>query len=161
FGKDVSKLSLAQGAALAGVIRSPQTYEPIHHPKASRARRDLVLERMRELSYITGAQQKRASSGPVGASAHPLPASRAPYFVEYIKQQIINDPRIAPTAAERERALYYGGLRIQTTLDSSLQTEAGKAVAQVLDRPKDPSSALVSIDPTTGAVRAMVGGKDF
>ncbi|TMK53646.1 MAG: monofunctional biosynthetic peptidoglycan transglycosylase, partial [Actinobacteria bacterium] len=90
-----------------------------------------------------------------------MPPSIAPYFVEYIKQQIINDPRIAPTAAERERALFYGGLRIQTTLDPSLQNEAGKASAQVLNRSSDPSSALVSIDPTTGAVRAMVGGKDF
>ena len=161
FGKDVSKLSLAQAAILAGVIRSPQTYEPIHHPKAARARRDLVLQRMRELSYITADQVKKSSRGPVVASAHPLPASTAPYFVEYIKQQIINDPRIAPTVAERERALYYGGLRIQTTLDSSLQSEAGKAAAQVLNHPNDPSSALVSIDPTTGAVRAMVGGKDF
>ncbi|HEV2686264.1 MAG TPA: biosynthetic peptidoglycan transglycosylase, partial [Actinomycetota bacterium] len=53
FGLDVSKLSLAQAATLAGVIRSPETYEPIHHPKAARARRDLVLQRMRELSYIT------------------------------------------------------------------------------------------------------------
>jgi penicillin-binding protein 1A len=161
FGLDVSKLSLAQAATLAGVIRSPETYEPIDHPKAARARRDLVLQRMRELSYITQAQQKSASKGPVVASAHPLPPSIAPYFVEYIKQQIINDPRIAPTAAERERALFYGGLRIQTTLDSSLQSEAGKAAAQVLNRSSDPSSALVSIDPATGAVRAMVGGKDF
>ena len=161
FGIDVSKLSLAQAATLAGVIRSPETYEPIHHPKGARARRDLVLQRMRELSYITPAQQKTSSTGPVVASAHPLPPSIAPYFVEYIKQQIINDPRIAPTAAERERALFYGGLRIQTTLDSSLQSEAGKASAQVLNRSSDPSSALVSIDPTTGAVRAMVGGTDF
>src|SRR5579864_5503761 len=161
FGLDVSKLSLAQAATLAGMIRSPETYEPIGHPKAARARRDLVLQRMSELSYITPGQQKTASSGPVVASAHPLPPSIAPYFVEYIKQQIINDPRIAPTAAERERALFYGGLRIQTTLDSSLQSEAGKAAAQVLNRSSDPSSALVSIDPATGAVRAMVGGKDF
>ena len=161
FGLDVSKLSLAQAATLAGVIRSPQTYEPIHHPKTARVRRDLVLQRMRELNYITPAQQKSASSSPVVASAHPLAPSIAPYFVEFIKQQIINDPRIGPTAAERERALFYGGLRIQTTLDSPLQTEAGKAAAQVLNRSSDPSSALVSIDPTTGAVRAMVGGKDF
>jgi penicillin-binding protein 1A len=161
FGLDVSKLSLAQGATLAGVIRAPEMYEPIHHPKASRARRDLVLQRMRELNYISSAQQKSASQRPVVASAHPLPPSIAPYFVEYIKQQIINDPRIAPTAAERERLLFYGGLRIQTTLDSALQSQAGKAAAQVLNRSSDPSSALVSIDPTTGAVRTMVGGKDF
>ena len=161
FGLDVSKLSLAQAATLAGVIRSPQTYEPVHHPKAARARRDLVLQRMQELNYITPAQQRSAASSPVVASAHPLAPSIAPYFVEFIKQQIINDPRMGPTAAERERALFYGGLRIQTTLDSSLQSEAGKAAAQVLNRSSDPSSALVSIDPTTGAVRAMVGGKDF
>jgi len=161
FGVDVSKLTLSQAATLAGVIRSPKDYEPIRHAKAARARRDLVLQRMKELNYISDAQRKQASRGPVVAKAHPLPASTAPYFVEYIKQQIIDDPRIAPTAAERERALYYGGLRIQTTLDSSLQTQAGKASAQVLNRSSDPSSALVSIDPATGAVRAMVGGKDF
>jgi penicillin-binding protein 1A len=161
FGRDVSKLTLSQSATLAGVIRSPQTSEPIQHAKAARARRDLVLQRMKELSYITDDQRKKASRGPIVATAHPLPPSTAPYFVEYIKQQIIDDPRIGPTAAARERALYYGGLRIQTTLDSALQTEAGKASADVLNRAGDPSSALVSIDPTTGAVRAMVGGKDF
>ncbi|HJT38046.1 MAG TPA: PBP1A family penicillin-binding protein [Actinomycetota bacterium] len=161
FGIDVSKLSLAQAATLAGIIRSPETYEPVHHPKAARARRDVVLQRMQELGYISVAQQKAASRGPVIASAHPLPPSTAPYFVEFIEQQLMNDPRIGATPADRERALFYGGLRIQTTLDTSLQSEASKASAQVLDLPSDPSSALVSIDPTTGAVRAMVGGKDF
>jgi penicillin-binding protein 1A len=161
FGRDVSKVTLTQSAILAGIIRSPQTTEPIHHAGAARTRRDLVLQRMKELGFITADQQKKASRGPIVATAHVLPPSTAPYFVEYIKQQIIDDPRIAPTAAERERALYYGGLRIQTTLDTALQTEAGTASAQVLNRASDPSSALVSIDATTGAVRAMAGGKDF
>jgi penicillin-binding protein 1A len=116
---------------------------------------------MQDLKYISPQAAKKAKAQPLGAKAHPLPASSAPYFVEYIKQQILNDKRFGATSADRARALFQAGLRIQTTLDYPLQVQAGKAAADVLNRKGDPSSALVSIDPATGAVRAMVGGRDF
>jgi len=161
FGIDVSKLNLAQAAMLAGVIKAPEDFEPIHHAKDARARRNVVLQRMLVLKYITKDQQKKASRAGLGASKHPLPKATAPYFVEYIKQQILNDDRFGKTPADRARVLFQAGLRIQTTLDPSLQDEAAKASKEVLDRASDPSSALVSIKPDSGEVRAMVGGSDF
>ncbi|MGZ4204120.1 MAG: penicillin-binding protein [Actinomycetota bacterium] len=161
FGEGAAKLTLAQSALLAGVIRAPEDYEPLRHANQAKARRNTVLQRMADLDYIAQKQADAAKRTALGAKAHPLPAATAPYFVEFVKQQILSDPRFGATAKERANALFQAGLRIQTTLDSSLQTEAARASAQVLNRSSDPSSALVSIDPTTGAVRAMVGGQDF
>ncbi|MGH2783900.1 MAG: penicillin-binding protein, partial [Actinomycetota bacterium] len=84
-----------------------------------------------------------------------------PYFVEFIKEQILDDPKFGETRAERAAALFQGGLKIHTTLDLKLQKGASKAVSDVLTSPKDPAAALVSIEPSTGKVRAMVGGSDF
>jgi penicillin-binding protein 1A len=161
FGIDVTKINLVQAATLAGIIKAPEEFEPIRHAKDARGRRNVVLQRMAILKYITKDQASKASRAKLGTSAHPLPKATAPYFVEYIKQQILDDPRFGKTAADRARVLFQAGLRIQTTLDPSLQNEAAKASREVLNRSTDPSSALVSIDPSTGSVRAMVGGSDF
>ncbi|MBI4728646.1 MAG: PBP1A family penicillin-binding protein [Acidobacteria bacterium] len=161
FGKDVTKLGLTESALLAGIIKAPNDWEPIGNPKAARGRRNLVLKRMADEGYVTRAQAERAARRPLGASPHPLPKPVEPYFVEYVKSQIQRDPRFGATRQERADAIFRGGLRIETTLDLRLQKAARDAVDEVLDRPADPAAALVSIDPGTGAVRAMVGGNDF
>jgi penicillin-binding protein 1A len=161
FGTKVDQLTLAQSALLAGLIRAPERYDPLRHAEAARARRNLVLDRMAELGHITRAEAARAKAEPLGAAPHPLPAPVEPYFVEFVKEQILSDPRFGATRADRARALFQGGLRIHTTLDLRLQRAAAAAVSQVLTSPNDPAAALVAIDPATGAVKAMVGGRDF
>ncbi|MFN2615058.1 MAG: transglycosylase domain-containing protein, partial [Actinomycetota bacterium] len=161
FGESVDKLTLDQSALLAGIIKAPEDFEPIRHAAVARTRRSVVLHRMLAEHYITQEKLHAADRLPLGAKAHPLAADATPYFVEYVKRQIEADPRFGDTVEERDNALFRGGLRIQTTLDLALENAARKAVDGVLDRPKDPEAALVSIDPSTGAVRAIISGRNI
>jgi penicillin-binding protein 1A len=163
FRTQPMKLTLAQAALLAGLIRSPGSLNPFDQPKASIDRRAHVLRRMREEHMITPAEEAATAKAPLGLTKRrpPLGTLRHPYFVEFVKQQVLADPAFGATEAERASAFFRGGLQIQTTLDHRLQIYAEEAVANVLDRPGDPDAALVAIDPKTGAVRAMVGGRDF
>ncbi|PKQ10025.1 MAG: hypothetical protein CVT69_01890, partial [Actinobacteria bacterium HGW-Actinobacteria-9] len=153
FNTSASSLRLAQSATLAAVIRSPGRYSPINAPDEVVARRDLVLEKMREQGFITG-EEERAARGEALEVAQPsdVPAV-APYFVEYVKQQLIE--------ALGADAVFEGGLRVYTTLDPVLQASAERAGASILGRRGDPEYALMSIDYTTGHIVAMIGGRDF
>ncbi|MGH2792872.1 MAG: penicillin-binding protein [Actinomycetota bacterium] len=161
FGKKISKVTLAEAALLAGVIRAPERYGPLADAKSALSRRNLVLDRMAILGYATRVEADAAKAQPIKASAHALPKPVEPYFVEFIKDQILDNPKFGETRAERAAALFQGGLKIHTTLDLKLQRAASKAVSDVLTSPKDPAAALVSIEPSTGKVKAMVGGSDF
>ena len=158
-----AKLSLAQATLLAGVIHAPETLNPFDDPKEAVARRRFVLRRMREEGMISLADEAKAAKEPLVLAQRktPLGTLRYPYFVEFVKQQVLSDPAFGATEAERAHALFDGGLQITTTLDRRLQDAAESAVAGVLDHPGDPEAAVVAIDPHTGAVRAMVGGRNF
>jgi penicillin-binding protein 1A len=156
-------LTLAQASLLAGVIHAPQSLNPFDAPKAATARRAYVLRRMREESLITPAQEAAAAREPLNLTTRrpPLGTLRYPYFVEFVKQQILADPAFGENEAQRAQTLYGGGLQIITTLEPKLQDAAEAAVAKVLDHGGDPDAALVAIDPKSGAVRAMVGGRNY
>ncbi|MCU1430134.1 MAG: penicillin-binding protein family [Actinomycetia bacterium] len=163
FGTSASRLTLPQAALLAAVIRAPENYNPYTHKRAARLRRNLVLDKMAQYGHLTKQAAARAKSAPLGVSdrswKHP---SLAPYFVDQVKQFVLDHREFGATVAERRRALYAGGLKIQTALDPRLQALAEDAVAKVLvDPAHDPSAALVSIDPRTGHVKAYVGGRDY
>jgi len=153
FGKDLGTLTTAECAMIAGLVRSPGNYSPRNDPEAAKARRDTVLGQMLEQGYIDQATHDAAVAEPFTLAA-PEPASHAaPYFVEWVKQSLIDS--YGPDA------VFKGGLRVKTTIDPAMQAAAESAIASVLDRPEDPSAAIVAIDPKTGEVRALVGGKDF
>jgi penicillin-binding protein 1A len=156
-------LTLAQAALLAGVIHAPGTLDPFDDPAASLARRAYVLRRMRQEHMITHEQELAAAKEPIGLTKRkpPLGTLRYPYFVEFVKQQVLADPAFGATPEERARALFDGGLQITTTLDRRMQEAAEDAVRTTLPYATDPEAALVAIDPRTGAVRAMVGGRNF
>lgn len=153
FGKAVGKLSVAQSATLAGVIKSPARYSPYLDPTAANARRDIVLGQMRDQGYIDATTYQDAVADPIKTTGLKRGSKIAPYFVEYLKTQLV--------ALYGEDAVYRGGLRVTTTLDLKAQKAAENAVASALNRKSDPSAALVSIDPKTGQIIAMVGGRDF
>ncbi|HUQ38592.1 MAG TPA: transglycosylase domain-containing protein [Acidimicrobiales bacterium] len=163
FGLGAEKLGLAQSALLAGLIRSPNALDPYDHPEAALRRRATVLAKMAEL-HLAGPQAIAAAHAePLGVTLKPA-ADRypAPHFVEQVKRLVLDDPRFGTTPQARRDALFRGGLRIHTTLDLQHQAEAEKAVSLVLSRPgRDPAAALVSLEPATGYVRALVGGADF
>src|SRR5205823_14978878 len=163
FGKPASAVSLAQGALLAGLIQAPERYDPFAAPDAAFARRQVVLARMRDVHAAAEADIASAEAEPLGVAPKPADARyRAGYFVERVKRFILDDPRFGATPAERRRLLFEEGLRIQTTVDLRLQQAAEDAVKGVLRNPAtDPSGAVVVLDPKTGFVKALVGGRDF
>lgn len=153
FGKSVDKLSVAEAAVLAGVIKSPARYSPYLEPTAAKDRRDTVLGQMRDQGYIDATAYVEAVALPIETEGLKHGSKVAPYFVEYLKTQLVEK--------YGEEAVYRGGLTITTTLDLRMQSAAEKAVANNLNRKNDPSAALVAIDPKTGQIVAMVGGRDF
>ncbi len=164
FGVGVDRITLGQSALLAGVIRSPNRSDPYQQPDVARERRQVVLDKLVSLGWATPEAAAAAAAEPLVTAAAPVTDERyaAPYFVERVKRFLLDDPRFGPTPAARRDLLLQGGLRISTTLDLKAQAQAEEAVAKVLSSPeKDPAAAVVSIEPGTGFVRALVGGRDF
>jgi penicillin-binding protein 1A len=153
FGKHVWTLDLGQAATLAGLVASPTHYNPRTEPRASRARRDWVLDRMAALGFVSPAGASAAKSEPMAVVPPEPQESQAAYFVDWLTRDI--------RRRQGADVLYRGGLKIETTLDLRMQHAAERAIAGVLDEPGDPQAALVSIDVRTGGVLAMVGGRDF
>jgi penicillin-binding protein 1A len=155
FDKDsASDLTLREMAYLAGIIPSPQRYQPDENPEGAKARRDRVLALMAAEGFITKEEAERASRGPVklkGASDPDPKESPAAYFMEWLRRGLY---------AEYGDELYTRGFKIYTTLDLEMQEQAEAAVAAILTEKEDPEAALVSMTPK-GQVRAFVGGRDF
>lgn len=153
FGKSVQQLTLPEAAVLAGVIKSPARYSPYLDPTAAKLRRDTVLGQMRDQGYIDASAYAAAVATPIKTTGLKPASTKAPYFVEYLKDQLVK--------LYGEDAVYRGGLTVTTTLDLKMQAAAESAVAKALTKKTDPSAALVAIDPKTGQILAMVGGRDF
>lgn len=161
FGKDVSEIDLAESATLAALIQAPSAYDPYKNPEAAIGRRRIVLEKMAGLGWITFDEAQTADATPLRLSpriaGEPL---RYPYFTEEVKRWLLDHPALGATATDRYNALFRGGLHIYTTLDPLTQEAAEAAIADVI--PADgPSAALAAVDPRSGEVRALVGGRDF
>lgn len=165
FGISARALTLPQASLLAGLIKSPARYDPFVDLKATLQRRVLVLSRMQGLGLITPEDaQKAAATPPALKRQEKLERYEAAYFVEWVKQLIQYDPRFKALGSglgDRINSLFKGGLRIYTTVDLRMQKAAEGSSRSVLDRKNDPYNGMVSVDPDTGGVKAMVGGRDF
>ena len=159
YGKALRDLTLAEAATLAGMIQSPARYSPVRHPEAARARRNIVLAAMHENGWITAEQNALAGAEPVTVAPAPgVDDSLAPYFVDYVNRLAESQ---FETSADRQR--------IYTTIDLELQQAAEQALKRQLDRLDvvyagrglKPQAALVALDPHTGNVLAMVGGRNY
>ncbi len=154
FNKDVEYLNLSECAVLAGLLKS-YLFSPYIDKKAALERRNLVLAKMLELGYIDQKEYDNTIGAPI-ITQRPKEENQetfAPYFVEYVKQELIKKYGV-------ER-VFKGGFEIYTTLDLKMQQAAENAINEILFDPEDPQAALVAMDPRTGYVKAMVGGKDF
>jgi penicillin-binding protein 1B len=152
FGKELKDLTLPEAATLAGMIQSPAHYSPVRHPDEARARRNLVLGAMQLNGWITAEQNASASAEPIVVAPVAVENSLAPYFVDYVN-------RLAESQFETSGATQ----RIYTTIDLELQHAAEAALKRQLDRldTLKPQAALVALDPHTGDVLAMVGGRNY
>lgn len=171
FGKDVRQLDLAECALLAGMIQSPNRLNPFRHPHRAIERRDLVLDSMVETGAISKEQGETAKLEPLHLVPGSVDASEAPYFVDLVHDRLMQ--RLGDRDFNRE------GLRIYTSLDPDLQRVATEAVAsslQMIDAQVDklhardhklgkpyvyPQVALVALNPHTGQVLALVGGRSY
>ena len=155
FDKPAAELDLEESAMLAGIINLPGAYDPFAHPQIAQKRRDVVLEQMLQRGDISRAEYDEAVSTELEVDPGQIEETEADdYFLNAVRREIVRE--------YGEETLYEGGLEIYTTLDPELQQQADEAVDQVVDPGNgDPSASLVSIEPSTGAVRAMVGGTDF
>jgi penicillin-binding protein 1A len=162
FDVDAKDLTLAQSATLAGSIRSPNDFDPAQHAQRAVRRRTEVLDAMLAQGMIDQAQHDHAAGEPVKLNPpRDVVQYDDAYFVDYFKEWFLSNPKFGETRPDRENLLFNGGLRITTTVDPQLQTYADRAVDSVLTYKGDPYGAMTVIDPRTGYVRAMVGGRDF
>ena len=160
FSVPASRLTLEQAALLAGLPQAPSYYDPLHNPAAAIVRRDQVLGALRRNGDITEARYTVAEHD---RSLHlrpsPAYATEEPYFVGYVETLLEQAYGAATVRA--------GGLRIYTTIQPRLQRAGMNALSQVVHERRDPDGAIVSIDPATGAIRAMAAvtpatpGSDF
>jgi penicillin-binding protein 1A len=154
FSKPVWKLKLPEVALLAGLPQAPSEYNPLLEPAAAKARRNEVLRQMRKLGYISAARAKQALAS--GLRVDPSSSyfdHREPYFFDYVEHELIEK-----YGADTVRR---GGLQVQTTIDPKLQQVGLEAMRSTLPYSTDPSSALVSIDPRNGHIRAMVNSSYY
>jgi penicillin-binding protein 1A len=156
----VEQLQPWEAALLAGIIQSPTAYDPVNHPAAAKARRDVVLRQMLEQGYLTkmiyDESIKQALPAPSQIQApeeQPVDGVDVGYFTSWVQQQVI-ERYGAPRA-------FNGGLRIKTSLDLEMQRAAEQAINNYLAYPAGPSASLVAIENSTGEVRAMVGGRNY
>ena len=159
YGKELHDISLNEAATLAGMIQSPALYSPVRHPDAARSRRDTVLGAMEQNGWINAEQNATAAAESIVVAPDAnLDNTLAPYFVDYVNRQ-----------AESDFEASGSNQRIYTTLDLELQEAAERALKTQLDRLDGhyakrgvkPQAALVALDPHTGDVLAMVGGRNY
>lgn len=162
FGKHAKDLDIAECALLAGLPRSPKYYSPFKAPLSAARRRAHVLNRMTVTGIISKAQSDEAKITPLPVDSAVKTGGPAPYFIEYVRQKV--EERFGSSI------LYSGGLNIYTSINDDLQNYAEQAVAEGIlkiesrhkRRVSSPlQAALLAIEPATGRIRAMVGGRDF
>ena len=168
FNKNVQDLNLAECATLAAIPKSPNYYNPFRNAQASMTRRNLVLSRMKALGYITQEQEEEALLVELPVKDENAKQESGHYFVEFLR--IMLEPKYGTNV------LFKAGLSIYTTLDMQAQTAAEKEMEEALaafDEKKAPvfekegrepvkvQGGLIAMDIKTGAIRAMVGGRDF
>ncbi len=167
FGKDISQLTLPEAATLAGLIQHPSYINPFRWPDRAKARRNVVLKMMRENDYISDAEYDKAIASPMTMAKQGMDTAEAPYFVD-----LVNDTLLEKFPDYNFQANTY---RVYTTLDPNLQRDAAEAVRigmeeadqRIKGRKKkdpnypDPQCALIALDPQTGKVLAIVGGRNY
>jgi penicillin-binding protein 1A len=154
FGTPASDLNVGRSALLAAVVAAPGRFDPVTHPEDALARRNAVLDAMARQHYITQAKADAIKAKRIRVPGlHREQRTPFPYFMQYVTKRLLSLKGYSST--------FEGGLRVSTTIDPTMQRAAEAAVATHLPLKTDPSAALVAIDPSTGAIRALVGGRNF
>jgi len=168
WGIPASELSIAQSAVLAGMVQSPNGYNPEVNPEASQERRDIVLGAMLSAGDITQEEHDEAVATDLTTDIHSeevgcIAASMGPYFCDYVRREILASDTFGPDEESRSELLDRGGLRITTTLDPDAQEAAEAEVEATV--PRNDSSgagaAITSVEPGTGNILAMAQNREY
>ena len=162
FGVSAAGLSLPQAALLAGLVKNPTALDPTSHPEDALARRNVVLDRMRELGHITAAEHAAATAAPLGLRpGGPTAGCTGPngYFCDYVLRQLLADPRFGKDEATRRAVLETGGFTIVTTMQPQVQAAAVAATART--RGSRAALAAAVVQPGTGKVLALAASQPF
>jgi penicillin-binding protein 1B len=165
LGKDLSRIDTSEAALLAGLIQRPSFYNPIRYPGRARERRNLVLNLMLQNGAIDAREYDRAMATPLQIVATPVERSSAPYFLAFVQDEL--QDKVTEDVKPSQSVF--------TTLDAELQQAAEEAVREGIknvDRqlqrkkrhsgqPEQPQVALVALDPGTGEIKALVGGRNY
>jgi penicillin-binding protein 1A len=155
FNKPVDQLTLSEIALLTGLIPAPSERDPRSNPAAAEAARQHVLDRVAATNRIDAATINAARTQPPQLAAPPQATSTQPFFMEYVRQWLLDVAHIPP------EQVFGGGLRVETSLDPTIQAAAAYAVAYELPDPNGPTAAAVVLDHRTGHVLALIGGRDW
>jgi membrane peptidoglycan carboxypeptidase len=165
FGTSTAELTFVQAAFLAGLVQAPSSYDPIINPERSRVRFTQVLDRVVAAELLTEQEAEATLATfviPERVLRREERANVRTYYSEALRDYLLNRSTIlGDTYQERYTRLYRGGISIHTTLDPIVQARAEEARNQLPDNGVGIDAALTSIETTTGAIRAMVGGKGF
>ncbi|CAM4072868.1 penicillin-binding protein [Bacillus manliponensis] len=157
FDKDAKDLTLAEASMLAGIPKGPSIYSPYLNEERAKERQMLILREMQDQGYITKeeAQVAKAEQLALAPFEKEEVAEIAPYFQDAVQSALVKEAGLDEQTVER------GGLRVYTTLDPKLQTIAEEAVAEIIPDTTTLQTAVVSMNPKTGEVVALVGGRDY
>jgi penicillin-binding protein 1A len=154
FDKPASQLNLEQSALLAGLPQAPSQYNPFLDPSAAKKRRNEVLRKMAELHYITAEQAAAAERAHLEVKRGTYYSQRREdFFFEYVREQLVH--------RYGEKTVAQGGLKVYTTIKLNMQRLARKAIAEVLNQPEDPASAVVTLNPANGNIEAMAESQSY
>lgn len=158
FGKSAKDLTLAESTLLASIPKGPTYYNPFDYYENAKARQKIVLDSMQKVGYISEEQADKAFAEKLvfQSKEQRKSADFAPYFRDYISTLIKDKYGI------EEELFVQGGLKIYTTLDYDMQKKAEEVIAKEMPKDKpDLQAALIAMDPTTGHIKALVGGRDY
>jgi membrane peptidoglycan carboxypeptidase len=166
FSKSADALTLPQAAVLAGIVQQPSAFDPINHPDAALTRRNIVLARMAEVGLATQADVAAATATPLGLkvpknTGNGCNESHIPFFCDYVLKTILNDKTFGAAGSDRTRLLLRGGLTITTTVDRKVQAAAQKAVENYVHPRDKVASAVVTVQPGTGYIKAMAVSRGY
>jgi membrane peptidoglycan carboxypeptidase len=159
FSRPASALELHQAALLAGLVKNPTGYDPTNDPDEAITRRNVVLNRMAELDVISDREAEQAKARGLGLdlarTRNGCVSAAAPFFCDYVREYLLQEPALGSTVRERNEALSTGGLTIKTTIDMRMQRAADRSVRRHVDPTDRAIGGLAMVEPGTGAVRAL------
>jgi len=166
FRVSASRLTLPQAALLAGIVQQPTAYDPTRNPERAQARRDVVLSRMQTVGYASPQEVAEAKASELNLrvsknNGNGCQTSTVPFFCDFVLKTILNDKAFGAEKDERLRLLLRGGLTITTTLDRKAQRSAQAALKNYVRKTDKVASALASVEPGSGEIRAIAVSRGF